>query len=150
VGLSCENLLKFASPTAPKPSPKRPCLSPRTRELMAIILALRATSHLRLRRAAYGFSDAAPLLFTLPSWPTWTRRDVDLYSDWVLTWWRTHGKAILAWRAAARMHHVRAYAQLCALRKRLRAAAGDVRQHAEESALADKVQAALILRYNLQ
>jgi hypothetical protein len=69
-----------------------------------------------------------PLMLRLAGDAAFNAADDDLYSDGVLTWWRTHGKAIPAWQVAARI--VFALTPNSASCERV-FAAGNVRRHPE-------------------
>jgi hypothetical protein len=87
-----------------------------------------------------------PTMLRLAGDATFNAADVDLYSEGVLTWWRTHGTAIPAWRAAARI--VFALTPNSASCERVFALLRVMYDDTQKSALAGQVQAALMLCYN--
>ena len=77
---------------------------------------------------------------------TFDRKDIDKFTEDVLTWWRINGNQFPTWALAARM--VFAFSQNSAACERVFSLLAAMFTKEQHSTLADQIQAALMLKYN--
>ena len=93
-----------------------------------------------------GMKSELPAYLSAAQGVTFDRKDIDKFTEDVLTWWRINGNQFPTWALAARM--VFAFSPNSAARERVFSLLAAMFTKEQHSTLADQIQAALMLKYN--
>jgi hypothetical protein len=93
-----------------------------------------------------GMKSELPAYLSAAQGVTFDRKDIDKFTEDVLTWWRINGNQFPTWALAARM--VFAFSPNSAACERVFSLLAAMFTKEQHSTLADQIQAALMLKYN--